>query len=336
MNKTIDILGLGNALMDVIAPVPEIFISDHGMSKGARAMIDKARAESLTSIMLANNAHYSTGGTIANSLVGASALGAKTAYIGTIDDDLMGRAFAADLAKTGVQFLPQSNYNGQRTGRCLIAVTPDAERTMNTYLGASGDYDGRDFAQSDFDAAKIVFLMAYLLDAPETAKALPIALEMARRGGCTIAITLADHLCVARHQDALKNLILNHVDVVISNEAEILALYNARDIDDVIFALSETGKTIVVTRGVRGSVIIDGQNVQPIKIHKIPKCVDTTGAGDQYAAGFLAGLAAGKPLKTCGDMGALCAGNVITHFGARPEKLSSRVSQMSFGDPSML
>lgn len=335
MTKTIDILGLGNALMDVIAPVPEIFISDHGMSKGARAMIDKSRAEELTAVLLANNAHYSTGGTIANSLVGASALGARTAYIGTIDDDLMGREFAADLERTGVSFLPQTNYSGQRTGRCLIAVTPDAERTMNTYLGASGDYDGRDFRQSDFDAAKIVFLMAYLLDAPDTRAALPIALAMAKRAGSTIALTLADHLCVARHQEALKDLILNHVDLVIANEAEILALYNARDIDDVIFALSETGKTIVVTRSVRGSVIIDGQDVQPIKIHKIPKCVDTTGAGDQYAAGFLAGLAQGKPLKDCGDMGAICAGNVITHFGARPEKLSSRINQIRFSDAAL-
>jgi fructokinase len=313
---TYDILGIGNAIVDVVAQADEAFLSRHDMHKGAMQLIDAATADRLYAAMPPGL--ESSGGSVANSCAVAAALGARVAYIGKVADDQLGEVFAHDINAVGVHFPTRPVIGGAPTARCLILVTPDGQRTMNTFLGACVTLEAADVHPHLVAAAKITYLEGYLFDPPEAQAAFYKAAQAAHAAGRQVALSLSDAFCVNRHREAFRKLVAGHVDILFANEAEITSLYQ----QDSFRAAAELARQdvglAVLTRSEDGSVIAQGQEVVPVAA--VPsKVVDTTGAGDAYAAGFLTGLTAGKSLVACGRMGSIAAGEVISHYGARPE-----------------
>jgi sugar/nucleoside kinase (ribokinase family) len=317
MSQTYDILGIGNAIMDVIASVDERFLGDHDIAKGGMTLIDEDRAIALTKAVVTANPREIAGGSGANTIVGAAMLGVKTAYLGLVANDRMGGSFIDGLKDAGVSYSVPPAEQGLATARCLIMVTADGERSMSTFLGASTDFCS---AQLDHDAikrSKLIYLEGYLFDTDKAKAAFVKAAEIAKAANHKVALTLSDSFCVVRHRESFKQLIEHHVDVLFANEAEITSLYET-DFDTAVATLAKLDIVAAVTRSEKGSVIVNGQDQHFIDAVAIDKLVDTTGAGDQYAAGFLVGYSQGKDLATCGQWGAICAAEVISHYGARP------------------
>ena len=310
-----DILGIGNAIVDVVAPVPESFIAAHAMAKGSMALIDTAGADALYAAMPAGT--ESSGGSAANTCAVAAMLGAKVAYVGRVADDQLGQVFRHDIAAVGVHFPTVPLAGGAPTARCLILVTPDGQRTMNTYLGAcvtlgTGEVDGDLVA----DAA-ITYLEGYLFDPPEAQAAFYAAAKAAHAAGRQVALSLSDAFCVGRHRAAFRDLVAGHVDILFANETEVCSLYET---DDWAVAAQRAGADValaVLTRGEDGSTILRGADMVEVAAQPA-HVVDTTGAGDAYAAGFLAALTAGKSLAQCGKLASIVAADVIAQYGARP------------------
>jgi fructokinase len=310
-----DILGIGNAIVDVVAPADHGFLSKHGMHPGSMALIDAARAELITEAMPPGS--QSGGGSVANSCAVAAGMGARVAYLGKVADDALGAAFSRDMAALGVHFPTPPLQGGAPTARCLILVTPDGQRTMNTYLGACVAFGENDVDEALIADSAIIYLEGYLFDPPAAQAAFRRAARAARAAGRQVALSLSDGFCVDRHRAAFRSLLAD-VDILFANEVEITSLYEANAFEDAVEAARADVGLAAITRSEAGSLILRGS--ETVHVPAEPShVVDTTGAGDAYAAGFLAAYASGKPLDACGRWGSLAAAEVISHFGARPQ-----------------
>ena len=315
----LDILGIGNAIVDVLARADDAFLSRHGMARNAMRLIDTAEAERITAAMAAlpGGTAEAGGGSAANTCAVAAALGARVGFLGKVAADPLGRVFAADLERIGVRFPTAPLDGGDPTARCLILVTPDGQRTMNTYLGACVSFGPDDVDEASVRAAAVTYLEGYLFDPPRAQDAFHRAAAIARDAGRRVAITLSDPFCVGRHRDAFAAFLRDRADILFCNEAEAMALTGAGDFAETVAALAVQVPLAVVTRSELGSVVVEGETVH--EIAAVPTAVvDTTGAGDAYAAGFLAALTRGSPAAECGRWGSVAASEAISHMGARP------------------
>ncbi len=312
-----DVVGIGNAIIDIIAHADEDFLARHALTKGAMNLIDDDFAERLYAAM--PPAVEASGGSCANTMVGIASFGGRAGYIGKVRDDAFGRIFRHDIRAIGVDFETAPATDGPPTARSLILVTPDAQRTMHTHLGACVHLGPEDVDPAFVQSARIVYLEGYLWDPPAAKRALLKAAEAAHAAGRMVSLTLSDPFCVERHRDSFRELITRHVDLLFANEAEILSLYQVTDFADAVAAVRNDCAVAALTRSAKGSVLVSGDAVIEVAAEPAARVVDTTGAGDQYAAGFLFGHARGLPLAECGRLGSLAAAEVIGHVGPRPE-----------------
>jgi sugar/nucleoside kinase (ribokinase family) len=314
-----DVLGLGNAIVDVISRTDDDFLAAQGLRKGAMALIDEARAEALYKAM--GPATFVSGGSAANTIIGVASLGCRAAFIGKLKDDETGAAFAHDIRAANVDFSIQFAKDGPASGRCLVLVTPDGQRTMNTFLGAAQNLSEADVDEDVVKQSAIVYLEGYLWDPPAAKAAFVKAAKIARRAGRRVALTLSDSFCVDRYRDEFLGLIRSgSVQIVFANESELHSLYQTSDFDTAAAQLRTENILAVVTRSERGSLVITGGESLVVPAFPVEQVIDTTGAGDLFAAGFLAGLSKSKNLETCARLGALAAAEIIQHIGARPLK----------------
>jgi fructokinase len=310
-----DILGIGNAIVDVVAPVPEAFITRHGLARGTMTLIDAARADALYAAMPPGQ--ESSGGSAANTCAVAAALGARVAYIGRVADDQLGAVFRHDIAAIGVHFPTPPLVGGAPTARCLIQVTPDGQRTMNTFLGACVAFGPEEVDTALVADSAVLYLEGFLFDPPAAQEAFRVAARAAREAGRQVALSLSDPFCVGRHRAAFLELVSGYVDILFANEVEATSLYQTNSIEEALDRARADVALVVVTRGEQGSVVARGGRTVIVAAEPTV-VVDTTGAGDAYAAGFLAALTAGADLPACGRLGSVAAADVISHYGARP------------------
>jgi adenosine kinase len=314
-----DVLGIGNAIVDVIARADDDFLVAQKMQKGGMALIDEARAQAIYDAM--GPATEISGGSAANTIAGIASYGARAAFVGKVKDDELGRAFAHDIRAAKVAFDTAPASDGPSTARCYIMVTPDGERTMNTYLGAAQDLHPNDIDPDMIASAAITYLEGYLWDPPHAKEAFRKAAKAAHDAKRMVALTLSDSFCVDRYRgEFLKLLRDKTVDLIFANEAELKSLYETADFDTAVAALRQDAKLAVVTRSEKGCVVVEANGVKAVPAASVDKVVDTTGAGDLFAAGFLVGVARGADYVTAGKLGALAAAEVIQHLGARPER----------------
>jgi len=317
MTQQLDVLAIGNAIVDVIATADDAFLEAEKLRKGTMRLIDAAEAEALYAKM--GSGREVSGGSGANAAAGIAALGGKVAFVGRVADDQLGRVFAHDIRAAGVDYLTPFGTTPNPTARCLILVTPDAQRTMNTFLGASQDLDVGDVDYERVAQAGITYLEGYLWDPERPRAAMTRALEVAKAAGRRVALTLSDVFVVERHRADLLDLVDGRIDVLFANEAEICSLYEVADFGSAARAIRGKLPIAVVTRSEKGAVVLAGDETIEVPAEAVAKVVDTTGAGDLFAAGFLHGLSQGRPLDTCARLGAIAAAEVIGHYGARPE-----------------
>lgn len=313
-----DVVAIGNAMVDVLANMDDEFLAKHNMPKGMMTLIDASAAESIYH-NIAKNGVECSGGSAANTAVGIAALGGKPAFIGKVADDELGGVFRKDITKSGVYFTTPCLENEKPTARCMVIVSPDAQRTMNTYLGACSKLSRNDIDEDLIRDAKIVYMEGYLWDRPEAKDALTYATELAHKYGRRVSLSLSDPFCVDRHRDSFFTLIKDGVDILFCNEDEIKTLFNTDDPEEAFKKCEDLCEIVVVTRGAQGAVAVCGRERHEIPAAPIEKVVDTTGAGDLFAAGFLTGLAYEKSVPDCLQTGALAAAEIISHYGARPE-----------------
>jgi len=312
-----DVLGIGNAIVDVIARADDDFLVAQGMHKGTMALIDEARAQAIYAAM--GPAVESSGGSAANTIVGVASFGARAAFVGKVKDDELGRAFAHDIRAAKVAFETRPASAGPSTARCYIMVTPDGERTMNTYLGAAQDLKPGDIDEEQVASAAVTYLEGYLWDPPQAKEAFVKAAGIAHKAGHRVALTLSDAFCVDRYRAEFLDLIRKGiVDIIFSNERELHSLYETADFDSAVKALRGEAKLAVVTRSEKGCVVVSRDAIETVAAEPVAQVADVTGAGDLFAAGFLVGLARGKDHRTAARLGALAAAEVIQHIGARP------------------
>ena len=313
-----DVLGIGNAIVDVLARADDDFLLAHGMRKGGMALIDEARAQAIYDAM--GPAVEISGGSAANTMVGVAGFGGRAAFIGKLKADELGRAFSHDIRAAGVGFSTPPASDGPSTGRCYVLVTPDGERTMNTYLGAAQDLHPRDVDEEMVAGSAITYLEGYLWDPKHAKEAFLKAAKIAHGSGRKVALSLSDAFCVDRWRDEFLQLMRSGtVDLIFANEAELHSLYQTSDFDGAIAALRADIGAAVVTRSEKGCLVIGPEGIEAVPAFPVERVVDTTGAGDLFAAGFLRGLARGADDRSCGQLGALAAAEVIQHLGARPE-----------------
>jgi sugar/nucleoside kinase (ribokinase family) len=314
-----DVLGIGNAIVDVIARTEEDFLLKQGMNKGTMALIDEPRAQAIYDAM--GPAIETSGGSAANTIVGLSSLGSRSAFIGKVKDDVLGKAFTHDIRAAGVAFTTPPAAAGPSTARCYVLVTPDGERTMNTYLGAAQDLHPADIDADLVAASAILYLEGYLWDPKNAKDAFLKAAAIAHEAKRSVALTLSDAFCVDRWRAEFLQLMRSHtVDLIFANEGELHSLYQTADFDSAVNALRADVTTAVVTRSEKGCLVIGPDGIEAVSAFPVERVVDTTGAGDLFAAGFLSGVARGADDRTCGRLGALAAAEVIQHLGARPER----------------
>jgi len=316
MSASYDVAAIGNAIVDVIAPADDAFLVANGLAKGAMTLIDEPRAHELYGHMA--QGVEASGGSACNTVAGVASLGGRAAYIGKVAADQLGEVFVHDTRAIGVRFDNAPLAGGPATGRCLINVTPDGERTMSTFLGASTELTAADVDAAVIEGASIVYLEGYLFDPPEARRAFAKAAGLARASGRIIAITLSDAFVVERHRRALLEFIETEVDLVFANEVELASLFETTDFDAAVDAIRGKTRIAAVTRGASGSVVVTAEALHAVEAFPVAKVVDTTGAGDQYAAGFMLALARGRPLDACARLGNLAAAEVISHYGPRP------------------
>ena len=313
-----DVLGIGNAIFDVLVQTDERFLSQHGMTKGGMALIDQDRAAAIYRDM--GPATKLSGGSAANTIVGVASLGARAAYVGKVRDDEVGRLYTHDIRAAGVAFETKSASSGPATGCSYILVTPDGERTMNTYLGAAQELMPADIDADQIAASALTYLEGYLWDPKSAKEAFVKAATIAHQAGRQVALTLSDSFCVDRYRGEFLELMRNGtVDLVFANEAELHSLYQTSDFETALKQLRNDVGLAVVTRSEKGCVVASKEGVTAVAAFPIGKIVDTTGAGDLFAAGFLFGLARGVGHENAGRLGALAAAEVIQHIGARPQ-----------------
>lgn len=311
-----DVLTIGNAIVDVIAQVGEDFVSRENLVKGSMNLIDETRAEQLYAAM--SNAIEISGGSAGNTAAGVASFGGKSAYFGKVKDDQLGAIYRHDMRSLGVTFDSVAANDGPATARSFILVTPDAERTMNTYLGACVNLSTNDVDAEIVKQASVTYMEGYLWDKPEAKEAFRLAAKIARSAGQLTSITLSDSFCVERHRDSFLELIKDSIDIVFANESEIKSLYKTQNFDGAVAAIRKDCPMAALTRSEKGSLIVTADHIIEATAHPVSKVVDVTGAGDLYAAGFLFGHTKGFDLKRSAELGSLAAAEVISHTGARP------------------
>jgi sugar/nucleoside kinase (ribokinase family) len=324
MPQTYDVAGLGNAIVDVIASVDDRFLLTHKIAKGAMTLIDEFRAQELHKALAdARQAlsflHEVAGGSCANTMAGLASLGGSGVYVGKIHDDRLGEVFRRSMNELGVTFTTRPARAGATTASSMIAVTPDGQRSMNTHLGACRELVPDDVEEQQIAAAKVLYIEGYLWDEENAKQASRKAMAAAKQAGGQVALTLSDPFCVGRFRDEFLDLLENQLDIVFANEEEAKALFEEEDFDKVVAHIRRWGGIAALTRSAKGCVIVKGDAVHEVPAAPVAEVVDTTGAGDQFAAGFLYGLTRGKPLDVCGRLGSMAAAEVISHYGARPE-----------------
>jgi sugar/nucleoside kinase (ribokinase family) len=317
MAHSYDVVGLGSAIVDVLAPVDDQFLLAHNVAKGVMTLIDEYRAEQLHSAL--GNPREIAGGSVANTMAGLASLGGRGVFEGKVKQDRLGQVFAASLKNLGVHYSTKPASAGPSTAMCLIAVTPDGERSMNTYLGASRELSTHDVDEKEIASAAVLYVEGYLWDAPRAKEACLKAIKAARRAGTKVAFTLSDPFVVGRYRSEFRE-ILGDLDIIFANEDEAKALFEVETFDTVLQAARTSWHGIAaLTRSEKGCVIAQGDEVHVVDAWPLERVVDTTGAGDQFAAGFLYALTHGRGLAHCGKLAVLCAAEVISHYGARPE-----------------
>jgi sugar/nucleoside kinase (ribokinase family) len=313
----LDVIGIGNAIVDLLVEVDEATVSRHGLTKGAMTLVDAAQAR--THLAAVEPRLRRSGGSAANTMAGVASLGGRSAFLGKVGDDELGRHFVRDLREAGVSIGNVPPSSTEATGLCLVLVTPDHDRTMATFLGASARLGPDDVDAETIAGAKIVYLEGYLWDPPPAMEAFRKAAAIAHQAGRQVALSLSDSFCVERHREAFRRLVADEGDILFCNERELLALYETPDLDTALDRLPGRCVTAAITRAARGSIVLSCGERHAVAVEPVGRVVDTTGAGDLYAAGFLHGLAQGRPVEECGRLGAIAAAEVISHFGARPE-----------------
>ena len=319
MTAQYDLVAIGNALMDVIAPVDEAFLVEHSVPKGGMDLIDADRALHLDPLLRAKGVTVTAGGSAANTVAGAAELGLRAAYIGKVADDATGREYSREMAESGLVFSTTPGSEAP-TGRCLIAVTPDGERSMSTFLGISPMFTKADVDDDLVRDSATLYLEGYLFNDEATKAAFVHAAEVARAAGRKVALTLSDSFCVDSHRAGFRQLAENQVDILFANEAEALALYETDTLYDVVDRLENAKTLAFITRSEKGALVVDGSDRHEVAALPVAKVLDTTGAGDQFAAGALAGLAMGLAPADAARLGCLAASEVIQHYGPRPER----------------
>lgn len=312
-----DVVGIGNAIVDVIAKCDDSYLARHGIAKGGMTLIDTHRAKMLEDSL--SETTIVPGGSAANTIAGVASLGGEGAFIGRVHDDWLGEGFAGGTKAIGVHYDTAAATEGAPTARSVILVTPDGQRSMNTYLGASVEMDEGDVDAELIAASSILYIEGYLWDTDHLKGAVRKAIQAAKAAGRQVALTLSDSFCVGRFRAEFVELIETDVDIVFANEAEITSLYETENFDEAFQNARATGKLFAITRSEKGAVITQGAAVHLVDAMPDVSVVDTTGAGDQFAAGFLYGVAKGLPLATSGRLGVLAAGEVIGHIGPRPQ-----------------
>ncbi|HYL50131.1 MAG TPA: adenosine kinase [Stellaceae bacterium] len=320
-----DVVGIGNAIVDVLARTDEALVQREGLTKGTMALVDMARAEAIYAAMPPGV--EKSGGSVANTIAGIASLGGRGAYIGKVRNDTLGGVFAHDLKSLGVRFDTMPATSGPPTARCLILVTPDAQRTMCTFLGACVDLGPEDIDEALIASASVTYLEGYLFDPPRAMEAFRKAAAVAHQAGRQVALSLSDPFCVDRHRADFRDLVDRHVDILFANEREICSLYETEHFELAAEAVRGHCDVAVLTRSERGSNVVTKTDMLHVAPSPVARVVDTTGAGDLYAAGFLYGLTHGRDLATCGKLGSLCAAEIIAHVGARPETSLKRLAE---------
>ncbi|HBT43987.1 MAG TPA: adenosine kinase [Rhodospirillaceae bacterium] len=316
-NPRFDVAGIGNAIVDVLTQTDDAFLEREGLAKGAMTLVDEAQAAAVYD--KAGPAMECSGGSAANTIAVMARLGAKCAFMGKVKDDAFGRIFGHDIRSLGVHFDTAAAADGPATANCLVLVTPDAQRTMLTYLGASIHLKPADVDLGVIKDARVTYLEGYLWDPEDAKQAFRTAAAAARDAGREVALSLSDPFCVDRHRADFLDLIEGHVDILFANEAEILSLYQVDDFDAAVDKVKGHCKIAALTRSEKGSVVVSGDNVTAVAATPVDKVIDTTGAGDAYAAGFLYGYTRDEDLAACARMGGIAAAEVIAQIGARPE-----------------
>jgi sugar/nucleoside kinase (ribokinase family) len=311
-----DVLTMGNALVDVLAFADDDFVTRTRVERGAMTMVDAVRSDEIYAEM--GPATEASGGSAANTAAGVASFGGKAAYIGRVADDAFGKVFAHDLRSLGVHFDTPLAVSGSPTGRCLVIVTPDAQRTLCTFLGAGAELDESYVDEALIASSAVTYLEGYIWDPPAAKEAVRRTAAIAHRADQRVALTLSDPFCVERHRNEFRDLVADEIDVLFANESEICSLFEVDDFDAALQQVRHHCRIAALTRSEQGSVVIAGDSVHILEAEPVDRLVDTTGAGDQYAAGFLYGLTHGHDLATCGRLGSMAAAEVISHYGARP------------------
>lgn len=327
------VAGIGNAIVDVLVHADDALLDRLGLAKGVMTLIDAATAERIYD-QLPPGIECS-GGSAANTIVGIAALGGRAAYVGKVKKDQLGDVFRHDIRNAGAAFDTAAAGDGPSTARCFVLVTPDAQRTMLTYLGACIELTPDDVDEAVIAASDVTYLEGYLYDPPLAKRAFLKAADAAHKAARLVSLSLSDPFCVDRHRAAFRDLVANHVDILFANEAELSSLFQTEDFDEALRQVRGHCRVAAITRGARGSVVATNEDVIVVAADDIDQVVDTTGAGDLYAAGFLHGFTHGRDLATCAVLGGIAAGEVISHFGARPEQNLARLAAAKLG-PSQI
>ncbi|MBO90064.1 MAG: adenosine kinase [Rickettsiales bacterium] len=324
-----DLVGIGNAMVDVLATVDDAFLGEQSLEKGGMTLIDTGRSSEIYANMSA--VQEVSGGSCGNTMAGFASLGGKGVFIGKVRDDQLGDVFRHDMKSVGVDFFTAATTEGPQTGSCLVLITPDAQRTMCTNLGAASNLTPQDIDKDIIKSSKVVYMEGYLFDPPDAQAAFVEAARLAHAVQRKVSITLSDPFCVDRHRNAFQMLVADHTDILFGNEEEIKSLYQVDDFESAMRHVRGQCEIICLTRGPKGSVILSGDEVHIIDPLPLDAVVDTTGAGDQFAAGFLFGYTQGMDLRKCGEIATLTATEVISHVGARPETSLKMLLEREFG-----
>lgn len=312
-----DVVGVGNAIMDVLAKVGDGFLSERNLSKGGMTLVEAADAGKIYADLIPER--EVSGGSAANTVSGLASLGSDCAFIGKVHDDELGQEFKRNIGAAGIDFFTAPLNEGPSTGRSIVLVTPDAERSMFTYLGASKKLSVDDIDEETIKAAKITYLEGYLWDEGIAKDAVIKACELAHKHDRKVAFSLSDKSCLMRNREEILELVTNHVDILFGNEEEIKALFNEEDFYKTLDLIKSMVEIAAITRAAKGSVVVNGRVKTFVEAEKVEDVVDSTGAGDLYAAGFLYGLTQERSIGTCAMIGGMCAAEIISHYGARPE-----------------